>query len=76
MEIKVFDSIHREKPEQILLAYGIPKKTSMPQWHSIKMKLKDCSTDGDTNFFDMVVDVLQGNTLAPYLVIICQDYVL
>ena len=39
---KAFDSIHRGKMEQILLAYGIPK----------------------------------GDTLAPYLFIICLDYVL
>ena len=30
----------------------------------------------DTHFFDIVVGVLQGYTLAPYLFIICLDYVL
>ena len=38
-------------------------------------KLKICSSDGDTDYFDIVVGVLQGNTLAPYLFIICLDYV-
>ena len=32
--------------------------------------------DGDTDYFDMVAGVLQGDTLAPYLFIICLDYVL
>ena len=39
-------------------------------------KVKVCSPAGDTNFFDIVAGVLQGDTLAPYLFIICQDYVL
>ena len=31
---------------------------------------------GYTDYFDIVVGVLQGDTLAPYLFIICLDYVL
>ena len=31
---------------------------------------------GDTEYFDIVAGVLQGDTLAPYLFIICLDYVL
>ena len=34
------------------------------------------SPDGDTDFFDIVAGVLQGDTLAPFLFIICLDYVL
>ena len=34
------------------------------------------SPDRETNFFDIVAGVLQGVTLAPYLFIICLDYVL
>ena len=34
------------------------------------------SPDGGTDYFDIVVGVLQGDTLAPYLFIICLDYVL
>ena len=34
------------------------------------------STDGDTEYFDIVAGVQQGDTLAPYLFIICLDYVL
>ena len=39
-------------------------------------KVKICSPDGDTDYFDIVTCVLQGDTLAPYLFIICLDYVL
>ena len=38
-------------------------------------KVKVHSLDGDTDYFDIVAGVLQGDTLAPYLVIICLDYV-
>ena len=34
------------------------------------------SPDGDTDFFDIVARLLQENTLAPYLFIICLDYIL
>ena len=34
------------------------------------------SPDGDTEYFDIVAGVLQGDTLAPDLFIICLDYVL
>ena len=37
--------------------------------------MKVRSPDGDTEYFDIVVGVLQGDTLAPYLFIICLDYV-
>ena len=40
------------------------------------MKVKVCSPKGDTDYFDIVAGVLQGDTLAPYLIIICLDYVL
>ena len=39
-------------------------------------KVKVRSPDGDTEYFDIVSGVLQGDTLAPYLFIICLDYVL
>ena len=38
--------------------------------------MKARSPDGDTDYFDIVARVLQGDTLAPYLFIICLDYVL
>ena len=38
--------------------------------------MKVRSPDGDTDHFDLVAGVLQGDTLAPYLFIISLDYVL
>ena len=32
--------------------------------------------DSDTDFFNIVAGILEGNTSAPYIIIICQDYVL
>ena len=63
--------------EQILLAYGIPKETVAAitiLYRNTKVKVR--SPDGDTEYFDIVAEVLQGDTLAPYLFIICLDYVL
>ena len=74
---KAFDSIHRGKMELILLAYGLPKETVaaiMILYKNTKVKVR--SPDGDTEYFDIVAGVLQGDTLAPYLFIICLDYVL
>ena len=39
-------------------------------------KVKVRSPDGDIDYFDIVAGVLQGDTLASYLFIICLDYVL
>ena len=39
-------------------------------------KVKVSSTDGDTDFFDIAADVLHGDTLASYLSLISQNYVL
>ena len=71
---KAFESIQRGKIEQILLAYSIPKETIAERtilYRNTKVKVR--SSDGDTNYFDIVVGVPQGDTLAPYLFIICLD---
>ena len=46
----------------------------MMQYKNTKVKVH--SPDEDTNFFDIVTGVLQGNTWASCLFIICLDYVL
>ena len=63
--------------KEILSAYGIPKETV----DAIMIMYQDtrsmvCSPDGDTDFFHISAGVLQGDTLAPYIFIICLDYVL
>ena len=63
--------------EQILLAYGQPKETVATitiLCRNTKVKVR--SPDGNTEYFDIVAGVLQGDSLAPYLFIICLDYVL
>ena len=63
--------------EQILLAYGLPKETVAAitiLYRNTKVKAR--SPDEDTEYFYIVAEVLQEDTLAPYLFIICQDYVL
>ena len=63
--------------EQILLAYGLPKETvAAITILSRNTKVKMRSPDVDTDYFDIVAGVLQGDTLAPYLFIICLNYVL
>ena len=73
---KAFDSIHRGKME--LLAYGVPKEiVTAIMILDRNTKVKVGSLDGDTEYFDIVAGVLQGDTLAPYLFIICcLDYML
>ena len=52
---KAFDSIHRGKMEQTLLAYGLPEETVaaiMILYRNTKVKVR--SPDGDTDYFDIV----------------------
>ena len=63
--------------EEILQAYGLPKETVTAitiLYRNTKVKVR--SPDGDTEYFDIVAGVLQGDTLAPYLFIICLDCML
>ena len=63
--------------EETLLVYGLPKETVAAEtilYRNTKVKVR--SPDGDTEYFDIVAGVLQGDTVAPYLFIICLDYVL
>ena len=74
---KVFDSIHREKMEQRVFAYRLPKETvaaTMMLYRNTKVKVR--SPDGDTDYFNIVAGMPQRDTLTPYLFIIYLDYVL
>ena len=63
--------------EQILLAYGLSKETFTAMIMLYRnTKVNVCSPEGDIDFFNIVAGVLQGDTSAPYLFIICLDYVL
>ena len=65
--------------KQIQLAYGIHKEIVAAitiLYRNTKVKVRSPDGDGDTEYFDIVAGVLQGDTLAPYLFIICLDYVL
>ena len=73
---QAFDSIHRGKMEQIPLLYGLPKETAAAIMFLYRNTVKVRSPDGDTEYFDIIAGVLQGDMLAPYLFIICLDYVL
>ena len=71
---KAFDVIHRRKMEQILLAYDLPKEIVAAitiLYKNTKVKVR--SPDRDTEYFDFVAGVLQGETLALYLFIIFLD---
>ena len=60
---QAFDSIHRKKKKKILLAYSLPKETVaaiMMLYRSMKVKVH--SPDGDTDYFNIVAGVLQGDT--------------
>ena len=46
----------------------------MMMYRNTQVKVR--SSGGDTDYFDIVAGVLQGDTLAPYVFIICLDYVL
>ena len=63
--------------EQILPAYVTQIETVvaiMMLYRSTKVKVR--SPNRITDYFDIVAEVVQGDTLAPYLFIICLGYVL
>ena len=74
---KAFDSINREVMFEILGLYGIPDKIikAIKALHT-NTKSRVITPDGETELFDIVAGVLQGDTLAPLLFVIVLDYVL
>ena len=72
---KAFDSIHRERMMKILKAYDIPDnilKAINLMYENTKARV--LSPDGETELFDILAGVLQGDTLAPYLFAIVLDF--
>ena len=62
---------------KILKAYGIPDIITNAIEDTYKgTKAKVITPDGETEEFDILAGVLQGDTLAPYLFIIVLDYCL
>ena len=62
--------------DQMLLEYCIPNETKaiMVMYKNTQASVR--SPDDDTEFFDIIAGVLQGDALATYLFIIVLDYVL
>ena len=63
--------------KHILIIYGIPTEivnVILMLYKNNRFMVR--SPDGDTPFFDITTGVLQGDTLAPFLFIICLDYIL
>ena len=62
---------------KILLTYDLPKETvTIIMILNKDMKTIVCSPDVDTDFFDIITGILQGDTLASFLFMICLDEVL
>ena len=74
---KAFDSIDRKKMLKILSSYGIPPEIVA----AIKVMYENTSAlvitpEGNTDVFKIDTGVLQGDSLAPFLFIVCLDYAL
>ena len=74
---KAFDSVNREKMIKILKAYGIPANiiTAIKVMYE-NTKARVITPDGETELFDILTGVLQGDTLAPFLFAIVVDYIM
>jgi len=74
---KAFDSIHRGRMLKILKAYGVPAelvKAIGKLYENTTARV--VTPDGETDLFNIVAGVLQGDTLAPYLFAIVLDHVM
>ena len=72
---KAFDTVNRDKMFEILKAYGILNQIVLARasmYYNTEAIV--CSPGGETDFFAFHAGVLQGDTLAPYLLIIALDY--
>jgi hypothetical protein len=74
---KAFDSIHRGMMVKILKAYRIPPNLlrAIESMYS-GTRARVVTPDGNSEEFDILAGVMQGDTLAPFLFIIVLDYAL
>ena len=72
---KAFDSIHRGRMLEILKAYDVPPNmlAGIKAMYS-NTRAKVITPDGETDWFEILAGVLQGDTLAPFLFAIVIDY--
>ena len=74
---KAFDTVHRSKMLKILRAYGILNRivsTIGAMYENTRAKV--IVPDGETEPFNILAGVLQGDILVPYLFVIALDYAL
>ena len=77
LQFPIYIYIYIYSRKQILLAYSLPEETVvaiMMHYKNTKVNVV-LSPDGDTELFDIVTCVLQGDTLPSYPFIICFGYV-
>ena len=74
---KAFDSLHRDMLMKMLIAYGVPRKL-LDLIEALYEETVACvlTEEGQTELFQILAGVLQGDTLAPLLFIIAIDYVM
>ncbi|KAJ8361351.1 hypothetical protein SKAU_G00178760 [Synaphobranchus kaupii] len=74
---KAFDSIHRGMMMKILKAYGVPPNLLRAiETMYAGTRARVVTPDGNSEEFDILAGVMQGDTLAPFLFIIVLDYAL
>ena len=74
---KFFHTVNYDKMSEILGLYGIPSEII----NAIKVLYSNTKStiltpDGETEHFDILADILEGDTLAPFLFIIVIDYIM
>ena len=68
--------IHTQRKDGANTTCLQPTQRNRRSYNDRNTKVKVRTPDGDTDYFDIVAGGQKGNTLAPYLFIICLDYVL
>ena len=72
---KAFDTVHRDTMIAILRAYEIPSAiVEVVNLLYTGTKAKVYRYDGQTDIFEILAGVLQGDTLTPYIFAIVIDY--